>query len=299
MLHLAVLGSGSSGNSSLVCHGETRILVDAGLSARQLCKRLEMLGVEADSLTAILLTHEHSDHTCGLDVFCRKRDIPIYATLHTSTLVQEGLKSSLSWMRFQAGDSFSIGGVEILTFPVPHDAVDPVGFRFDCEGSKLGLLTDVGQVTKLIVERLRGVDTLFTEANYDVKMLQDDTRRPWSIKQRISNRHGHLSNEQAADLVGGIAQPNLHRIVLGHLSSDCNASDVATKVIRERLQSDGFPDVTVECASRTEPMPLHPVGRPERKAVVREEGASPVRARKGTAKKGMMYPQEDLFGELI
>ncbi len=259
MLHFAPLGSGSSGNSALVCHGETRILVDAGLSAKQLCERLLKLEVEADSLTAILLTHEHGDHVRGLDVFCRKRQIPVYTTTHTGAVVREGLKSTVSWHFFEAGDVFRIGEIEILSFPVPHDAIDPVGYRFGCGGSVLGVLSDVGHVTRLITERLRGVDTLFTEANYDETMLMNDIKRPWSTKQRISNRHGHLSNGQAAELVSEIAGPNLHRVVLGHLSDDCNASALAVETISASLHGQGRTGVIVECASRHEPMPLRPV----------------------------------------
>jgi phosphoribosyl 1,2-cyclic phosphodiesterase len=261
MLHLAVLGSGSSGNSALVCHEDTRILVDAGLSARQLCERLNALGVEPDSLSAIVLTHEHGDHTRGLEVFCRKRQIPIYATLHTAAIVRDGIGAPLAWRQFEAGNSFRVGGVEIHSFPVPHDAVDPVGFRFECGRTALGILSDVGHVTRLILDRLQGVDTLFAEANYDEVLLMNDTKRPWSTKQRISNRHGHLSNDQAAELVATIAGPNLHRVVLGHLSSDCNQPDLAVAAIARRLQSLGHTGVEVACAPRHAATPLFPVAR--------------------------------------
>jgi phosphoribosyl 1,2-cyclic phosphodiesterase len=262
MLHLAVLGSGSSGNSALVCHDDTRILVDAGLSARQLCERLNALGVEPDSLSAILLTHEHGDHTRGLGVFCRKRQIPVYATLHTAVAVRESVETPIAWMKFEAGNSFRVGGVEIHSFSVPHDAIDPVGFRIECGNASLGLLSDVGHVTRLILDRLQGVDTLFAEANYDEALLMNDTKRPWSTKQRISNRHGHLSNDQAAELVATIAGPNLHRVVLGHLSSDCNQPELAAAVIHRRLQSLGLGGVLVECAPRHASTALLPVARP-------------------------------------
>ncbi|MCB1206840.1 MAG: MBL fold metallo-hydrolase [Verrucomicrobiae bacterium] len=261
MLQLAVLGSGSSGNSALVCHGDTRILVDAGLSARQLSQRLEGLGVDPDSLTAIVLTHEHGDHTRGIEVFCRKRSLPVYATIHTSAIVRESAGPSVSWRQFEAGNSFRIEGVEIHSFPVPHDAVDPVGYLFDCGESRLGVLSDVGHVTRLILDRLQGVDTLFAEANYDDVLLMNDTKRPWSTKQRISNRHGHLSNEQTAELVCSIAGPNLHRVVLGHLSSDCNQPELAAGIIAKRLAAGGFPNVEVECACRHVATPLRPVAR--------------------------------------
>lgn len=258
MLELAVLGSGSSGNSALICLGDTRILVDAGLSARQLCVRLEALGVEPDSLDGIVLTHEHGDHTRGIDVFCRKRPLPVYSTTHTCAMVREQVASPVSWHPFEAGTRFEIGGIGIESFSVPHDAVDPVGFVFRCEHSSVGLLSDVGHVTRMIVDRLKGVDTLFTESNYDEVMLQNDTKRPWSTKQRISNRHGHLSNDQTADLVGQIATDSLARVVLGHLSSDCNTAELARSVIEKKLTDAGCREVRVECADRKDPLPLRP-----------------------------------------
>lgn len=271
MLELAVLGSGSSGNSALVCLGDTRILIDAGLSARQLCVRLEALGVDPDSLSAIVLTHEHGDHTRGIDVFCKKRSVPVYATNHTCSVVRESVRCEVSWHQFEAGRDFRIGDVSVETFSVPHDAVDPVGFVFGCEESRVGVLSDVGHVTRMIIERLRDVDTLFTEANYDEKMLQNDTLRPWAIKQRISNRHGHLSNEQTAELVSEIASPRLKQVILGHLSSDCNCPELAAEVIRTTLQKDGFADVAVECAKRKDPLPLRTAAKP---AAYREEKAA-------------------------
>ena len=259
MLQLAVLGSGSSGNSALVCHEDTRILIDAGLSARQLCLRLREIGVDPDSLDAIVLTHEHGDHTRGIDVFCRQRRLPIYATTHTCAVMREGVKAGVIWKQFEAGHGFQIEGIQIDSFSVPHDAIDPVGFLFQCGRSSLGILSDVGHVTRMIVDRLKGVDTLFTEANYDEVLLQNDTKRPWATKQRISNRHGHLSNEQTAALVGEIAGPNLTRVVLGHLSSDCNTPELATGVVAARLRHDGHTGVTVECAGRDAILPLLPV----------------------------------------
>lgn len=262
MLELAVLGSGSSGNCALVSLGETRVLIDAGLSAKQICLRLEALGVDPDSLAGIVLTHEHGDHTRGIDVFCRKRSLPIYATLHTCAVVRESVSSPVIWTQFDSGAGFQIGEMKIESFSVPHDAVDPVGFVFRCEESSLGVLSDVGHVTRMIVDRLKGVDTLFTEANYDEMMLQNDTKRPWSTKQRISNRHGHLSNDQTAELVGSVAGENLKRVVLGHLSSDCNTPELAEKIISEKLGAQGLGSVTVQCADRKEPLPLEAVAHP-------------------------------------
>jgi len=259
MLELAVLGSGSSGNSALVCLGDTRILVDAGLSARQIGVRLEALGVDPDSLSAIVLTHEHGDHTRGIDVFCRKRPLPVYGTNHTCAMLRDDVKAEVTWRQFEAGAAFQLGGIEVETFSVPHDAVDPVGFVFRCEHGSAGVLSDVGHVTRAVLDRLRGVNLLFAEANYDETMLQNDPKRPWATKQRIGNRHGHLSNDQTVELVRELAGDHLSRVVLGHLSSDCNTPELATALVTKALEENGCGHVAVECAGRSEPLPLRPV----------------------------------------
>ena len=263
MLRFAVLGSGSSGNSAVVCHGATRVLIDAGLSARQLEQRLLALGIDPDSIQAVVLTHEHGDHVGGLDVFCRKRPLPIYGTRDTCTVVGEGLKSRVHWQKFEAGQAFTVGPLAFDSFSVPHDAVDPVGFVVSdpAAGARVGILSDVGQVTTLIRDRLRSIDTLFVEANYDETLLQNDTKRPWATKQRISSRHGHLSNDQAAELIVSVATDRLHRVVLGHLSRDCNTPEVAIRAIHGQLVKAGFAEVHVECACPKTPLPLREAAR--------------------------------------
>lgn len=263
MLQFAVLGSGSSGNSAVVCHETSgvRVLIDAGLSARQLGLRLEMIGIDPGSIDAVVLTHEHNDHCGGLDVFCRKREtpLPVYGTAHTCEMVREKMTRSrdkVAWKKFEAGHGFMIEELVVETFTVPHDAVDPVGFVFRGRKSSLGVLSDVGHVTALIQSRLHDVDTLFVEANYDEVMLQNDIKRPWATKQRISSRHGHLSNDQTADLVVSVASKRLHRVVLGHLSDDCNTPEVACRAIAERLRRSGFENVEVQAAERKSPLPL-------------------------------------------
>lgn len=259
MLQFAVLGSGSSGNSAVLCSGKTRILIDAGLSAKQLCLRLETVGVDPDSLDAVVLTHEHSDHVSGLDVFCRKRKLAIYGCSHTCAVVRESIKSEVVWRQFEAGKGFQVGDIEVESFSIPHDAVDPVGFVFRGRRSSLGFVSDIGQVTSMVRHRLSGVNTLFVEANYDELMLQEDLRRPWATKQRIASRHGHLSNKQAAELAVATASPSLCRVVLGHLSSDCNSAEVAGAFVSQELLAAGNGHVSVDCASQKEPMEMREV----------------------------------------
>jgi phosphoribosyl 1,2-cyclic phosphodiesterase len=252
MVRLTVLGSGSSGNCAVVSTGRTTLLIDAGLSAKQICLRLEAAGIAPSSLNGILLTHEHQDHTAGLEVLSGRLSVPLYCT----ALTQEHLLGSLKfrgtprWRLMQTGSSFEIQDLVIESFPVPHDAVDPVGFVIADADSRLGVLSDVGFVTNLIKDRLRGSDSLFVEANYDTQLLEADTKRPWATKQRIMSRHGHLSNDQAAELVESLAHPGLHHVVLGHLSDDCNDPARAAGRIRESLLRAGVADTRVLCAER-------------------------------------------------
>lgn len=248
MIRFAVLGSGSSGNSTVVESAGVRLLVDAGLSAKQLVSRLQSLGLSPESFDGILLTHEHGDHIRGLRVLLKQMRVPVYATAATARVVKDTGIEGATWKVFDAGQAFRIGGVRVEAFAIQHDAVDPVGFVFEGPSSKFGLLSDAGFVTRGMVERLRGVHGLFVEANYDESLLEADTKRPWSTKQRISSRHGHLSNAQAAELVAELAHPGLRRVVLGHLSQDCNDPERAISTIRKSLEEKGHRHIELHCA---------------------------------------------------
>lgn len=226
-----------------------RLLVDAGLSAKQIFFRLQKLGIEVPSLDGILLTHEHGDHVRGLRVLLKSISVPVYATPMTRELINEQV-SCASWRIFESGASFALGGLEVKSFAVPHDAVEPVGFVFRSEQRSVGLLSDSGHVTPRIIDALRGVDGLFVEANYDESLLEADTRRPWSTKQRIASRHGHLSNAQTAALVAELAGEGLRQVVLGHLSRDCNSPEVALAAVRGLVPE-------VACALQDEPCGWH------------------------------------------
>lgn len=236
MMRMAVLGSGSGGNATVVQCGSTTILIDAGLSAKQLRLRLNQLGVEVAELDAILLTHEHSDHTKGVKVLLKDTDIPVYANALTRECLQHKLGEHIQWKIFQSGSPFDINQLEIAAFPIPHDAQEPVGFTVQSKSTKLGVLTDIGYVTGVVKNALCGLDALFVEANYDMALLEADMKRPWSIKQRISSRHGHLSNEQTAELISEIHCNKLQNIILGHLSSDCNTAHLAKKAVLQQCQ---------------------------------------------------------------
>ena len=233
MFSLTVLGSGSAGNCSLIATSQCRLLVDVGLTARQITQRLESVGVRPESLDGILITHEHADHVAGLEVFSRRFCVPVYSNPLTAETLRRGtLAECPNWNLFATGAVFSVKDIEIQSFYVPHDAVDPTAFVFTADEGSIGFLTDLGYTPKLAVERIRQVDTLVVETNHDERLLQEDRRRPWSVKQRILSRHGHLSNEAAAKLVASVAGLRLRRVVLGHLSRDCNRSDLALGTMR-------------------------------------------------------------------
>ena len=234
-MRFAVLGSGSGGNATVIECGGKYLLVDAGLSAKQLCLRLEMLGVDPQKLTGIFLTHEHGDHVRGLDVFLRKNPVPVVASLMTGRVVQEKMKSQAEWVAFESGQSFEWEGFAVKTFALPHDAVEPVGYVISKGERSMGVATDLGHVNDQVLRTLEGVEGLVLEANYEWRMLEADMKRPFSTKQRISSQHGHLSNEQAAELVERLLPGGLKRVILGHLSSDCNCPKVAEKVVREKI----------------------------------------------------------------
>lgn len=235
MLRVTVLGSGSAGNAVLVRAGDSSLLLDAGLSARQLAVRLEACGVEPGSLNGILLTHEHSDHSQGLSVFCRKHRVPVYANSATAAALRDNPDlAGIPWRIFQTGAEGAVGALSFQSFSVPHDAADPVGFVVRQNGAALAYLTDLGFATKLVRERVRGVHTLLIETNHDERLLQEDTRRPWSVKQRILSRHGHLSNASAAEVVADLCAEGLRRAILCHLSRDCNRPDLAEAAVRTR-----------------------------------------------------------------
>lgn len=263
-MRFSVLGSGSAGNSTIVECGSTRLLIDAGLSAKQLNLRLAALGIDPASLTAILLTHEHGDHVRGLKNFLKKQPVPIFTTRDTARVVKEQGIEGADWNIFESGQHFLIDHLTIETFSIQHDAVDPVGFVFENTTDRFGLVSDVGQVTTSMIARLRSLSALFVEANYDEQLLAEDTKRPWSIKQRISSRHGHLSNAQVGELLTEIAHSEMSQIVFGHLSSDCNCPKLVKTLFTQTLAALGHSHIALACASQAEPTPWFQVAQPFR-----------------------------------
>lgn len=252
-VQLTILGSGSSGNCAFLETGETRLLVDAGLSGRQIRTRLLTIGRTPENLKGILITHEHSDHIQGLVGLAAKLQIPIYCNRLTREAIEHQLNLRLEFKIFATGDSFEVGELTVDTFSVPHDAQDPVGFLVHTIAGNIGFLTDLGHATKLILQRLQPVNILLLEANYDLELLRDDFKRPWSVKQRIVSRHGHLSNDAAAQVVEQLVSAHLRHLYLGHLSSDCNRPDLARRTVSQTLEKIGAHHVQLEVASQNVP----------------------------------------------
>jgi phosphoribosyl 1,2-cyclic phosphodiesterase len=261
-MQVTVLGSGSAGNCTLVETEATSVLIDAGLSARQINTRLQQIGRAINDVDAILLTHEHTDHSGALPVLCKNLPLPVYANRLTAEAVNTTLtptaKTRIAWHLFQTGTHFTIGNLHIETFSIPHDAQDPVGFviRDNDTGITLGVLTDLGHATKLALERIRNTDALILESNHDLKLLQDDARRSWGTKQRIMSRHGHLSNDAAAGVVRDIASARFRHVVLAHLSRDCNRPELAHKAVTDKLRHISADHIRITVSTQQQPTDL-------------------------------------------
>ncbi len=262
VVRLTILASGSSGNCAYLETDHARLLIDVGLSARQIRQRLLGIGRTPENLSGILITHEHSDHIQGLGVLVAKLQVPVYCNRLTQEAIGLQCKSRCDYQLFSTGASFEVGDVLVDTFSVPHDASDPVGFLLRTPAGNIGFLTDLGHATKLVLERIRPSHALVLEANHDLKMLQEDTRRPWSTKQRILSRHGHLSNDSAAQVAEAIVSAELRHLYLGHLSSDCNRPDLARRVVGQSLARVGATHVCVQATSPDVPCPTLTLGAP-------------------------------------
>ncbi len=265
MMNMAIcsLSSGSSGNSYLVLSENTAVLVDAGVSARQIDQRLKSLGLSLESLDAVLITHEHKDHVKALPVLMKKLAVPFFATGGTEQAVRETCPKAIDLIA--AGEEFRINDISVRPFTVSHDAAEPVGFSFCCKERKISIVTDTGCVTDEIRMNMRGSDILVLESNHDVNILRIG-RYPWFLKQRIIGEKGHLSNDAAAealaDLLEEEKEAGLERdriVLLAHLSKENNFPQMALTTVRNLLEERGLAGrrIRIETLSRTETSPLY------------------------------------------
>ncbi|MBS3901883.1 MAG: MBL fold metallo-hydrolase [Dethiobacter sp.] len=240
MLELWMLSSGSSGNAVYIATENTRLLIDAGLSGKRLAAALGEIGVDPFSLSGLLLSHDHNDHTCGAGIMARRYKMPLYATDPTwrAAACKMGPIPQTICRLLPSCGSIAFADLTVETFPVPHDAAGPVGFIFRTAKAAIALVTDLGVVTPAILERMRGVNCLVMEANHDEKMLLDGPY-PWSLKKRILGNSGHLSNVLAAEALASVVCPATTHVVLAHLSEHNNLPQIAFETVCEKLAIAG------------------------------------------------------------
>lgn len=255
MLTITTLASGSSGNSLLVSGGETHILIDAGISCRRIITALNQLHIDPLSLSAVLVTHEHTDHVCGLATMVKKLPVPIYASAGTAYQLSHriGLPENRIYP-FRSGTDFSIGPLHCTSFSTPHDAADSVGYTVELDGEKMALATDLGHVTDTVRRSVLGSQLVVLESNYDEDWLRSGPY-PYPLKQRILGDRGHLCNEAGADLAAQCVQAGAHTVILAHLSQENNTPTRAYDVCFRHLSAmdvDPEHDIRLTVAPRAE-----------------------------------------------
>ncbi|MBW6511874.1 MAG: MBL fold metallo-hydrolase [Desulfuromonadaceae bacterium] len=231
-MHICLLASGSKGNSVYIESGTTRLLIDVGLSAREITARLNHIGVDAADLTAVLISHEHRDHCRGLGPLARRFNLDVF--IHPETLAALPSPGRLERLHEFHDQCFTIGDCRVEPFRTTHDAVAPVGFIIDTPAGRVGIATDLGIATRLVSDRLRQCRALILEFNHDLDMLRDGPY-PWPLKQRVSSRHGHLSNAASAALLAELLWEGLETVFLAHLSETNNCAQLAESAARSIL----------------------------------------------------------------
>ncbi len=231
-MQFASLGSGSKGNATVVRKGSTRLMIDCGFSLRETERRLARLGEEAANLTAILVTHEHADHIRGVGPLARKFSLPVLITRGTAN--HQGLGKLPQQQCIDVDETLVVGAFEIQPYPVPHDAREPCQYVIDDGNRRFGMLTDTGSLTEHIKQSLSACDALLLECNHDREMLKNGPY-PYHLKQRVSGRFGHLSNDQAAELLQHLDTTKLKHLVAAHLSEQNNTPEFARQALSAAL----------------------------------------------------------------
>ncbi|GAA0468971.1 MBL fold metallo-hydrolase [Alkalibacillus silvisoli] len=259
-LHFSVLASSSSGNAFYIGTNNTKLLVDAGLSGKRIESLLQEVDVSPHDLGGILVTHEHSDHIKGLGIMARRYQIPIYANAKTWQAMENAIGKIPTDQKFEfeieTVKSFS--GLDIESFGVSHDALEPMFYVFHYEGKKVAMLTDTGYVSERMKKTIENADALLFETNHDVGMLQMG-KYPWNVKRRILSDLGHVSNDDAALAMMDVIGDQTKKIYLGHLSQDNNMVDLAQMSVEQKLKENGFPvgeALQLESTSPVKPTPI-------------------------------------------
>ncbi len=254
-MNFCTLASGSSGNSSLISFEKTHILIDAGISMRRIVASLRSLDIEPEDLSAILITHEHSDHICGLANIVKHYSVPLYASRKTAaSILQTFPHVCTSLNAFDAGSRFGIGDMEIHSFRTPHDTPESVGYRIFCGKRSVALVTDLGTVPVSVFDAVCGADAVILEANHDIEMLKAGSYPPF-LKKRILGNFGHLSNRACGEFAVRLLEEGTRQFVLAHLSKDNNLPELAFSEVDSMLRSRGAApgrDFELSVAPRTE-----------------------------------------------
>jgi phosphoribosyl 1,2-cyclic phosphodiesterase len=239
-MRLIILGSGSTGNALYVESGTTSVLVDAGLSAKETAKRMCHVGLDPARLSGVVITHEHSDHMKGAQAISKTVGAPVFLSSATRSECQfrRGGEGICWGDEIYSGQSFSIGPIDFHPFAIPHDGVDTFAFTVEAEGVKAGVVTDLGYISQLVAERLRGCNLIVIESNHDRDMLKVGPY-PWAVKQRIASRLGHLSNDETARWMREDFDGQANYLVLAHLSQQCNHPELARLGALQALSSRG------------------------------------------------------------
>ena len=254
MFNFCSLYSGSSGNSLFVQTDNTKILVDAGESAKKIETALNSIDVNINDIDAVIVTHEHSDHIKGLSTISKKFDIPIYANKETWDAMPQVAEKTKNQNLFNVNEKFEIGDLKIVPFSIPHDAANPCGFNIFYNNQKISIATDIGHIDKKIIKNLEESSFILLESNYDPNILSY-SKYPYSLKQRIAGPNGHLSNEAAGKTVSYLLNSGLKNVMLGHLSKENNFPELAYQTVIEELISSNFDEnsIRVSVANRNEP----------------------------------------------
>lgn len=244
-MRICQLASGSRGNALFIESGATRLLIDAGLSLRELKSRLAELAVAPESINALLLSHEHIDHSRSVVAWARRYQVPLHAHAASLSLLAKTGKVGLC-SEFEAGSVFTLRDLSVETIPLTHDSASCVGFVVTGPEGRIGVATDLGIATRLVAQRLSACRVLVLEFNHDEELLRDGPY-PWPLKQRIRSNHGHLSNPAAAQLLDGLLWSGLDAVFLAHLSETNNTPEHALSAARQVLdrQNGCAPQVIV------------------------------------------------------
>lgn len=252
-VEICVLGSGSGGNCTFIGTTKTRLLVDAGFSMKETARRLATVDVSLESIDAIVISHEHSDHVHGMETLTKNWKIPIYMAAAARSVMK--LKSdTYPFEAIEAGQSFCVGDIEIHPFSIPHDSVEPLAFTFVAEGIKTSVVTDLGYIPELVKQRVAGSHCMVFEANHDLEMLKVGPY-PWFVKQRVMSRHGHLSNEATAQFFAEDYDGMAEYVLLAHISQKNNHPEIVRMSMAQAFEKRGLPVEKIHLTSQHEPAP--------------------------------------------